>query len=284
MIQMNVYLEKVALTRLVKELAKKPASRSTLSSLFDKGVIRSPGQYAEGMRKGNNSLAQKVNATISTSKPETLFSEVTASSGGYATVANSKGTSNIYHDREQSAFSTGEGPFKNRESHQKQFDELMHQAGIRHEVFEARAVKDSLAKGEGLNLHQRGPRKEALKEYSDMSNTPEKTKSQWDRSMNHLAFPKIQAQLHNNSSGQLVGSHMNLSVLGRESELIRKNPYLHRSPLATVRSFTGENKYIQHLTGKKYGADKITGKDISKLTKAPHSDVNENGLVHKFTP
>ena len=74
-----------------------------------------------------------------------------------------------------------------------------------------------------------------------------------------------------------VGLHISPRVLARESELVRKNPYLSKS-FKRIRGDSGEADTIERLTGKKYGVDKMTGKDYYKAhTATPDTIINYHG-------
>lgn len=75
---------------------------------------------------------------------------------------------------------------------------------------------------------------------------------------------------------------MSLDVLGRESNLVRANPYMSNSNLKDIRSYTGENRLLKRITGKSYGADKFTGKDLRRLDRAKPSSVEADFDVHQI--
>lgn len=77
---------------------------------------------------------------------------------------------------------------------------------------------------------------------------------------------------------QRAGTHMNLGILGNEANDVRKANIINKSiasPLVNARNDSTEAGILKNITGKNYGEDKFTGKDINKLVKH-----RGNKLIH----
>ena len=271
---MNKYIEKIATTRLVKELAKGLISKP-LHELIHAGSLRSPGIYAKGMKKGNIALAKAHDLTFQKVKPDTVHNFLASSGGGYATLATKEGKSHIMHvDRKASDIArnanlwsglqegiVGAVTKKNKpiKGFSRQESELAHQAFIRHEIYEGMAINKMHPKGVGMDEQKRLDMIHAVR-----SETPHKLTPALTRLSEYAGVPKSTGKLDHSKWGP-VGNHASLSVLARESNMIRENPYLHKSIMKDHRDASGEAGFISKMTGKKYGADKITAKGFKKL-------------------
>lgn len=262
----NKYLEKIAANRLVQEIAKGTV-KMPLKALVAKGALRGPGVYSKGMQRGNTAIAKKLGVDISKDSAEGLHGLASAG-GGYASINTVKKGPVALHGGLKNNFlkEVGAHPVNH------------HQAAIRHELFE---VKDMKA----LSTSRR-------RRYSDA-----------DMNMMRMKTPLSHAHMIDKvrpmkpdvfaSKGKLVGQHMTPRVLTQESEMIRKNPYL--GGMRRVRSETGEDKLITSLTGKRFGVDKMTGKDHAKafkssggtpkvhITEKVQADAIKNKYVKKVT-
>lgn len=266
---MNKYLEKIAtfekaaLRRAVAEFAKGNISKS-LEQLYSKGVIKSPKVYAEGMRRGNDVLAKHTNSIITKARPGTILSSVADNGGGYSNVGKKGGGSHIIISRTP-----------NSSLVQDSYKSILHQGNIRHELFESMDLnhfrKDPLRK---INIDRK-------KQYKDLA----------EYGVDNKVLDKVK-KLHNNVDEYkgtflkhpqhgIIGNHQSPRVLTRESEMVRKNPYLNDSILRGLRDDTGESHLIKRITGKRYGMDKMTSKDHAKaLTVKADSveDIMGNGV------
>lgn len=294
----NRYLEKIALTRLVSELAKGKVNRP-LYKLIEDGFLRKPGVYAKGMRKGNDILTKKINSGVYTPKYGTTSAGNSAVNlGGYGTLFH-EGGSHIVFNKDHSVLENGvKGVFPNRQAvsglqtglqyagrgikYSKQEKELIHQAGIRHEVFEA----DSFSKSKNKISEYSRDMKEGVihraKIMEEYGVTGPKESKNAIRLANHMSYPQLNGIIADHTG--VVGMHHSLGVLGKESEIIRKNPYLHQSSISKIRKLTGEDRLISDLTGKRYGVDKITGKDLRKLESVKPTETLSHGVIaHKIS-
>jgi hypothetical protein len=95
---MNKYLEKIALTRLVKRIATVTVMEP-LESLVSKGVLRSESRYAEGLAKGNDLINKRTGSEIHRVHPDSFPGKATIHSGGYSTSATKDGKIQIYHTK-----------------------------------------------------------------------------------------------------------------------------------------------------------------------------------------
>lgn len=277
---MNKYLEKVALTRLVKEIARGSVS-ATPASLLERGMLRSPSTYSRGARVANDKLQAKLGVNVNKASSKGLTSIIAPQAGGYASLPR-KGenptvifgkSSPLVQDMDIGAANGG---------HSKALRGMQHQAGISHELFEAEAIK-------------RRSRKEPVRDRSSRSAAnyaatsqalPQAGFSAKDtyhvlRGVKDMDAPRLGAELHHSSYGQ-VGGHMSLDVLGRESNLVRANPYMAKSPLSNIRSQTGEADYLHKITGKRYGSDRFSGKDLKKLDRAKPDQVGPNSNIYNL--
>ena len=75
-----------------------------------------------------------------------------------------------------------------------------------------------------------------------------------------------------NIGGQ-VGNHNNLAVLGKESNDIKRLG-LYGAPTSNIenlrRTHTHEPELMKRITGKEYGKEVFTHRDLKKLRNAPH--------------
>jgi hypothetical protein len=254
---MNKYLEKIATTRLVKNLAKGLVT-TPVKDLVSGGYIRSAARYAKGMRAGVKSLANEAGADITRiTKVKSIQAEGVQSGSGYVTTPSRNGKIHIYHDGGKSAGlpSSMNGPEK----------QVEHQAGLMHEVFEAQSLRKDLSKGiPDTNLADVS----VWKTQRDMTRPGADLKILKDRLRfySQMASPRIRAVTVKN--GMPTGYHQSLEVLGKESNMIRKNPHLHHGIHMSSRKTDGEADYLKKLTGKLYGVDKFTKKDLKKLDTA----------------
>jgi hypothetical protein len=269
---MNKYLEKIASTRLVRELVKGSVPMS-VNSLFRRGALRSPARYAKGMREGVGAIAKKVGADFTAVKRlDTVQGDGIVRSGGYTTVASRDGGIHIYHDKGISSdIHIGES---------KARKDIAHQSGLMHESFEAEQIRRDLSRG----VIDTGAAQLTLKKYKEYAlrkGIPEKSLKDTERFLNQAASPASRAVLV--KDGKEVARHQSLVVLGKESNMIRTNPYLRVHGLSKNRMESGEANFISKITGKKYGVDRFTGKDLKKLDKKSPTIVINGSHIHDLT-
>ena len=270
---MNQYLEKIALTRLVKQMAI-GAVKKTPQELHAAGVLRSAAHYAERTAVGTAKINAKSGVNISgVSKKNTNSKIFAGMGGGYATTVSSKGEITIHHNHGKlSPLTQGlTGDLR----------ELAHQSGLRHEAYEGQAIRKSLDSKADLRTHLITPEvKSAFKDTAGIIAGSPRAEISMGRATERLAAPKHSALMVNDWSGPTPKSvHHNMSVLARESNMIRANPYLHASPLARIRRVTGENKYVSRITGKEFGKQRMGKKDFRALDRAPTEDT-AGGIIH----
>jgi hypothetical protein len=245
---MNRYLEKIALTRAVKEFAKGRIT-STAEDLITKGVFRSDKTYAKGMQVGNEVLAKKLGAHIQRARGDAQKA-VTGQMGGYGTMPSSKGDV-IFHDK-----------------HVMGLENSNHQGMIRHELFESMEAKEKRKLGnQSLHINREEQKAGITDGTRFLDGTRDiKTSNKLIRLTGHMEGMKPTVFQKDDN---LVGMHFSPRVLTRESEMVRKNPHTQglfkhiRGP-----GITSESTLIKRITGKSYGSDKMTGKDFHRANTA----------------
>lgn len=254
---MNKFLEKIAVTRLVKEIALGNV-KTRVSDLNRMGFLRSPNQYAAGMRKGTSNLLRQSGGVINQGVPGSLAGDLLHSSGGYMTTVKKDGVPVISFDK------TIGSPLLNQKdfgsSDRRTFSKnLMHQALLRHEAFEAQAVSKAIKNGKLVHSPEREMQiNESITSNAKSQGAPDSSVRRYLRGVSNIISPDSPPTPH---------GHYQFSILGQESELVRKTPYLRNSPLHGMRAATGETTNVRRATGKSYGWDKLTGKDFAKMNR-----------------
>lgn len=285
----NRYLEKIALTRVVKELAKgtlgeygSAKAMKSVHDLMQAGAIRSPKVYTQGMRVGNQEIAKKTGQFINKARPGTARGVLAQAGGGAASSTQQVRGKNtpiaiipqgpqpgqskhLMYSVEDSSLKPGQETNLSGAA-----GKVHNELSVRHEVIEGKY-------GAKRPLKQNSPEtmeeiRRGLEEFS----TPPRISSRMLAQNTHI--PAELAKMYSPKvmvrgkvyPGQVVGSHHSPGVLGQESEVVRKNPYLSALPSRIVdhRRNQGEGDFLQHITGKTYGREKYTGKDIRKLERA----------------
>lgn len=238
-----------------------------LEQLAAKGFVKSKKVYTAGMRKGNDNIANQVGAVIQ--RPKSEGQRMMASSGGGCVTLPNKDHGSIIMAEGKTLGST----------------KLEHQAMIRHELFEtmeANRMRKDPSNSFHTDIHK------ILTDYSTslppLDRIPDKTVDQFSRTLDHSL--RLKPILNMDSSGGVIGSHFSNRVLTRESEIIRKNPYLSHvntrdSLLARHRS-RGEDKIITRLTGKRFGEHKMTSRDHNKALNAKPDGEIDAGYGVKY--
>lgn len=235
-------MEKSALTRLVKELAKGTVSKK-ITDLSSLGFIKPKAVYEKGMKIGNINIAKKEGVVFSKGK-KTADSIMARAGGGYATlpIDNSDKVKVISKGLPIPGLSL-KGP--------------EHQGAIRHELFEARELKRSIMNksNTGVSL------KNSTREYHKTPRTIDPyLKYHLIRGLPRTPLPSMPKSL---SNPEKPSSHLSQKVLLRESEMIRKNPYLEK--IKQTRKSSGESEALEKVLSKRYGVDKVGAKDFKKI-------------------
>jgi hypothetical protein len=252
---MNKYLlkfaefEKSALRRIVEEIAKGTVKTPTFV-LAAHGFIKSPTTYAKGMRLGNANLSKAYNAPISSARAKNMKPMLDAA-GGFITLPHKSGPK-IMHGGAYKPALTRDVP--KGHSFSRQHEDIRNSVILRHELHEAREMREST----GLIR-------------KTFKNAQEATASMFG---NKVAVPstgeagravRMASNLVKHDNIAHYSGHFSPRVLGRESEDIRKNPYLKNATLAKIRNQGHEAADLFDVTGKRYGKDKFTGTDLKKL-------------------
>lgn len=230
---MNIYLEKIALSRLVKEMAKGNISKP-VSDLAKSGFIRSSRTYEKGMIEGNKNLAEKHNVGFQKTVPGTVNDNIATKGGGYAMIPTPSVDKNIVLI----------GSLRDKSN------KLINQGAIRHEIFEAREM--NRLKGTSVPHVQAIPSlpKEVLEPA--LKNMNPGYREAFMKRAPREDLPRTEAGT----------SHLSQRVLMSESNMVRANPYLNH--ISKLRSLSGETDKLRNITGKEYGRDKMVSSDFKK--------------------
>lgn len=147
----NKYLEKIALTRLVKEIAK-GAVKAPVESLVQKGALRSMETYTSGINKGTEALAKRFNATIREPANGAELGQV-IQFGNAATYAHPNGKIDIVHSKPNSFIRKFVSPIHSVKGGER-INEFNHAIALRHEVYEAQAAREAQKAGEPLEVNR----------------------------------------------------------------------------------------------------------------------------------
>ena len=142
----------------------------------------------------------------------------------------------------------------------------MHAGTIRHELHEVQSIK------KGLNPKMPIPSSAASQINAYLGKpTNHPTGKESVRKALGLKLTSIER------NGQQTGSHADLSVLARDSHVLRTNPHMRTQK--AFRKETGESQLLHKITGKIMGVDKFNHKDFRKLER---SDPGTNSIYsHK---
>lgn len=234
---MNKYLEKIAVTRIIKEFAKGNIS-APVSELARKGFVRSESTYAQGMQDGTFQLAKKLGVNISQKSGKDGIPLLR--SGGAAAHLSPSGKGHIQY------------------SDVMTHDPTKLSGILRHELEETRVMQkmhgDKEVAPRSTVLRQAMSH---LKEQGHSDKVIQKSRKAYLDGMKGRAHVTPASFQGLNGSG----SHASPEVLARESNFVRTNPYL--SGVKADRDRTGESGLVERLTGKRYGVDKMTGRDFN---------------------
>jgi hypothetical protein len=261
------YFEKSAMRRIVKELISGNLSQNA-HQLARKGLIKRPGQYAAGMERGNAALAAKRNALIR--EPSTKIESKILELAGPNARMDYKGRGHVI--TKPNLTNTGGSPFSG-----KQEGTLI----TRHELHEVDAMRKVVKNKQTTPVS-------SVKEFmSDPAFLGKLSPRQIDRDAKKYAFAKPVAFINSvpasglgvspdsiggkKNIGMLAGQHADTSVLARESNDTRGNPFLRK--LKGFREASGEASFMQEATGKTFGKDRFNKTDMKKLQKSVTRDV-----------
>lgn len=259
---MNKYLEKIAeiekiaLNRLTKHIIENRHAfgKEELEGLYRKGALRSPLQIMRGQKDWDKEQLGKLKI-----RHERLTGAVkdrfeSAYGGGAAAGA--------YLPARKSIVGNIKGPTRS------------------HETAEAVEYNDSGMRRFAAQRNRRLNRPDLRRKAKELELNDPEIKSMIPESV-ELMGKHFPGSAPITQGGLLMGMHNNLAVLGRESNFLRTNPYSHVTPmkhpqvpkdfgltLPKLRGMTGEDRLVGRVTGKRFGVDKMTNKDLRKLRKA----------------
>jgi hypothetical protein len=249
----NKYLEKIALNRLVSELAKGNVSTG-VEKLVSKGFIRPAATYNKGMALGNKNIAKQIGMKVHT--PRTALDRISSNAGGgYASVIRKNGEVHALHVKPS----------------QSMFGQDSHHGLIRHELFEGHDIKRVLNNPKRVSEIKPEHYAEVKAFMGD------------DYNHKHVTNRRIIKPDVFTNNGQITGMHVTPRVLTRESEMVRKNPHL--GEFKDLRNMTGEDRIVHKITGKRYGMDKMTTRDHAKAFASsnkvsPHPEKQLADMTH----
>lgn len=269
-------IEKKALTRLVKEMIKRrgaglPVSEAGFHELARRGASRSMLQYAKGIKKRDNKFMKQLGVGMSVNGPNsTSMHNISELGRQYMEEIAPE-----FKGRHFNRVSTSYNPMtKEIDSYGEKAKGLIRS----HEVHEAVESKKTGAQDLFDRVWFRTPR-----ELKSRLNTPVPASAVTDPNYKaDLASTAFSERLKKHLKTDLkypvqnnIGQHMSLAVLGRESNDIRTNPFaktlssgvneLRRGGKSML--IPDETEPLKKITGKRYGIDKFTNKDLEKLRK-----------------
>jgi hypothetical protein len=267
-------LVKVALNRMTKMFNVGKLSDGALKTIQSaEGAIRPSKQMAEGMIQGQRN---KLGPAL---KEKGFFNNVVAAMGGGA--ATTKGGNIHIHDNIKDPILKAQ--FINHEGYERA--ELLNRGymgtpgsgNIWHPKLGGNANPGLSQKihDTAERFHLKRPLDWIYRKSTGMSEVERQTLQDFQK--NHV----------------LVGKHINLAVLGQESNDIRKLHKFHNARetfLPGARRGNGEAQLIEQITGKRYGQDPITKLDLEKLRnhknevtlkRGPYKELDLSGHVIK---
>lgn len=268
---MNQYLEKIALRRVISEIAKGNVTMP-VKELAEKGFIKSRGTYAKGMAEGNKAIASRIPGVTVNRARSTSEKTISSMGGGFSTHPRSDGSSKVLYQ--------GGGAQAHPALGTEDTKDVTSSAMIRHELFEAQDIH-KLHRQNRLNFtNRRAISQEYLSGLKNQGAPAEAIHDGRVALVNAMRSSKV-ANVSNfkNEYGQIVGRHATPRVLSQESEMIRKNPYL--SKLKDYRVSSGEASITHDITGRRFGMDKMTGKHHERAFNAnPHDYLEYAGTKY----
>ena len=273
-------LVKVALNRMTKMFNVGKLSDGALKTIQSAGgAIRPAEQMAEGMIRGQR------NRLGTALKEKGILSDLIARSGsGAATIPSSYGPfvtkGNIHVDSGLK-------------------DPILKAQLINHEGYErAELLSRGMAgtPGSGTIWHPKmgfNTKPGLFQRFRDTAERFHVAKPvDWlHRKATGISVPEQQAFQNFQKDHVVIGRHVNLSVLGQESNDMRKLHKFHNSPetfIPGMRRDSGEAQLVERITGKRYGQDPITKLDLEKLrnhknevslSRGPNKDFDASGHV-----
>ena len=254
---MNKYLEKVASTRLIREIIKNPSmfTAKQIKKLTNLGSIRPVKAYYEGLAKGNLSIAKRHNTLIQEPTDKESFAK-TLFSGGHRfdTTVFGKPNGDLY----SSGTITHLDP-----------NPLTRILSPLHKLFSS--------KDRSNLVHSFANRHEAH-EVSEMS-------TDFVNRVRHsvikgTSIPSLNGLISKN--GKTVGEHANIAVLMRESNEFSKIPHKNLlDKIEKMRHSTGESDLLKKLTNKPYGS-RFNSRDL-KTARGTIPTIDVGGKMHHGT-
>jgi hypothetical protein len=242
------------------------------------------------MRKGNDALQKRVGATITESPKMDM---ITGAGGGNVTAMH-ESTPRIYKTTTKNIPLVQQDTsllYPEKSPHSAQLIKNRESTLLRHELHEARELRSQgvgpkkllpedfknylqdvgmgkeIRRGEAFNI----PTEKVHAIITKPFHNDESIKQVFEHTYAHLTPDKIREL---KTIEEPIGNHASLRVLGRESNDIRNNPWVRNSGMVSFRG-KGESSLLKKITGKTYGSDRFTGKDLTKLHKATPDRINE---------
>lgn len=272
MISNNKYLEKIAsfektaLTRLVKEMIKRkgaglPVSEAEFHELARRGASRSMLQYAKGVSKRDNKFMKHLGVTSIKNGPiSTLMNEYAIKPTEKELVSIMPGIAGHSH-RASSNYDMINRTIDSAKTKTKGL--------IRsHEVHEATEASKIGAQKISDDIWSRTPREIKHRLFNNINPAnPDPLQGEFAKRYKEKIIKGIKHPSPSLTDGQ---GHLSWAVLGRESNDFRTNPFAKTlsSGMSEARTQFGEAGKVNDITGKRFGVDKMTNKDLMKLRKA----------------
>lgn len=229
---------KLATNAFTRNFLDNKLSKNALNKIRKSGILRSENQIIDGINRGSQKLIG--NNKIIKDNLTTEQKLMALTNGGYY----QKNNEIVTLSNSKLKYLSPLHKFFNR-SENKINDAL----AIRHEAYEYNESKKGL-----------------------IANIYKKRNTKWYDKYN----PDNIKIIDNNESLQRVGLHNNLSVLGKESNDVKRfSIYKDIDNLKDLRNNTGENILLKRITGKNYGDSFLSKKDLKKLKNANY-DLKEN--------
>lgn len=253
-------LIKLAGNAFTKRFLNGKLSGEALSKIKNAGMVRSKDTMLDGLHYGTQNIVRQKGGEIHGSG---FMNKVIAySHGGYAQM-----NSNVKH--------IGDSPFKFLTPLHSVFtpnqNRANHALAMRHEADEVREA----GKGTVARVFNKITPKERKASHKFLKNL--ESNKGWRAKLVSLSGQKedISKGIHEvlkSNIGKQVGVHSNLAVLGRESNNVLKLKMhgVEFDKMHKLRGSSGSNEtsLINRISGKKYGQDFLTKKDLKKMRNA----------------
>lgn len=303
---MNKYLLKIASTRLKREIIEHRENypEDRLKELNSKGVLKSEGQYAEGLAKryyerdhADNFILDKSGRKIKRQFTNIDIPSLQSSSKHYDIAGNPiTPEATIYRELSNDApinvlqgNDRGMILSKSIKTSHRRGSEPSYRNPVNLIYDRVRTFIDPSAKTPELNRAQKGIFSTLAKNHElyetqyiqkqvarkhPILNSPNLQADTYNHSLqsrfgkNSIQVKALPLQAIHNDDGLPVGNHASPVVLARESNDLRHLPYpSSRKVLQGTRDYSTEADMLEGLTGKRYGRDRMNSKDMAKLDK-----------------